>query len=195
MFYKQERSREVYSTTPYTRPQALNTLGLRTIYAVGIKTKAALESAGLSVQALPQQHSAEELTRSLRGQDVKGRHFLFPKGNIARDALPQELRSRGAIVDEVIVYKTVVPETDNLERIRSFLAEGKVNIVTFFSPSSVRNFVEMLGVEALAKTRIAVVGPTTAEAIGELGIIPAIVSKQPSAESLVQEIEEYFKTK
>lgn len=177
-----------------TRPQAINTLGLRTIYAVGVKTKAALESAGLSAQALPQQHSAEELTRSLRGQDLKGKHFLFPKSNIARDVLPHELRSRGAIVDEVIVYKTIVPETDNLERIRSFLGEGKINIVTFFSPSSVRNFVEMLGEEALAKSRIAVIGPTTAEAIGEFGINPAIVSKQPSTENLVQEIEDYFKT-
>jgi uroporphyrinogen III methyltransferase/synthase len=176
------------------RPQALNTLGVRSIYAVGIKTRSALESAGLSVQALPSTSSAEELARTLHGQELTGRRFLFPKSNIAREILPQDLRAFGALVDEVVVYKTVAPEPHNLEVIRSFLADGKVDIVTLFSPSSARNFIEMLSAEMLKKTAVAVIGPTTAEAVKELGIEAAVIAKLATTESLIQGIEEYFQT-
>jgi uroporphyrinogen III methyltransferase/synthase len=177
------------------RPQALNTLGLRSIFAVGVKTRSALESAGLSVQALPSTASAEELARTLRTQELGGRRFLFPKSNIAGEILPRDLRSAGGIVDEVVVYKTVVPEPDNLEKVRSSLTDGKVDVVTFFSPSSARNFIEILGAEALNTSAVAVIGPTTAEAVKELGIEAAVIARLATAESLAQSIEEYFRTR
>ena len=132
------------------RPQALNTLATRNLYAVGEKTKSTLEANGFSVQPIPQKHSAENLAQSFYGQNISEKHFLFPKSNIARDVLPKELRSLGAIVDEIATYKTVIPEPENLEHIRALLTNRKIDIVTFFSPSSVSNFVEMIGVDTMA---------------------------------------------
>ncbi len=177
------------------RPQALNTLGLRNLFAVGIKTKSALESAGLTVQGLPRTSSAEELARILRKEELTGRRFLFPKSAIAGEILPQDLRTCGALVDEVTVYKTVMPEPGNLENIQARLANGTVDIITFFSPSSARNFIEMLGAEALKKSTAAVIGPTTAEAVRELGIDPAVIAGQATTESLVQSIEKHFEAR
>lgn len=177
------------------RPQALNTLGLRTIFAVGTKTRSALESAGLSVQALPPTSSAGELAKTFSGQELAGRRFLFPKSEIASENLPRDLRTRGAVVDEVVVYRTIIPDSGNLERFRAVLTDGTIDMVTFFSPSSARNFVEMLGIDVLKKAVVAVIGPTTAEVVQELGITAAITAKQPTTESLVQGIEEYFQAR
>jgi uroporphyrinogen III methyltransferase/synthase len=174
------------------RPQALNTLGTRNIYAVGEKTKSTLEASGFSVQPVPRKHSAEELAHSFYGDTIKGRRFLFPKSNIARDVLPSELRTLGAAVDEVIVYKTVIPESENLEHIRVLLTESKITVVTFFSPSSVRNFVEMLGMEILENVKIAVIGSTTAEAVKETGLGVAIIAHPSTAEGLMESIEKHF---
>jgi uroporphyrinogen III methyltransferase/synthase len=174
------------------RPQALNTLATQNLYAVGEKTKSTLEANGFTVQPIPQKHSAENLAHSFYGQNISGRHFLFPKSNIACDVIPKELRSLGAIVDEIVTYKTVIPEPENLEHIRTFLTDGKIDIVTFFSPSSVRNFTEMIGVETLQHILIAVIGPTTAEEAKEIGLEVDIVAKQQTAKSLVQGIMEHF---
>jgi uroporphyrinogen-III synthase len=175
----------------FIRPQALNTLATRNLYAVGEKTKSTLEANGFTVQPIPQKYSAENLAQSFYGQNISGRHFLLPKSNIAFDVLPNELRSLGAVVDEIVIYKTVVPESENLEHVRVFLTDGKIDIVTFFSPSSVRNFIEMIGVDALQRMIIAVIGPTTAEAVKEAGLEVDIVAKQQTAESLVQGIVDY----
>jgi uroporphyrinogen III methyltransferase/synthase len=174
------------------RPQALNTLATRNLYAVGEKTKSILEANGFSVQPIPQKYSAENLAHSFYGQSISGRHFLFPKSNIACNILPNELRSLGAIVDEIVTYKTVIPEIENLEQIHTFLTDGKIDIITFFSPSSVRNFVEMLGVEILQRVSVAVIGPTTLESAKEAGLEVHVVAKQQTAESLVQGIVEYY---
>ena len=174
------------------RPQALNTLATRNLYAVGEKTKSTLEANGFSVQPIPQKHSAENLAQSFYGQNISEKNFLFPKSNIARDVLPKELRSLGAVVDEIATYKTVIPEPENLEHIRALLTNKKIDIVTFFSPSSVSNFVEMIGVDTMAHVLIAAIGQTTAEAAIEVGLEVNIVAKQQTAESLVQGIVEHF---
>ena len=173
------------------RPQALNTLTTRNLYAVGEKTKLTLEASGFSVQSIPQKHSAEDLAHSFYGQNILGKHFLFPKSNIASDVLPKELRLLGARVDEIVTYKTVIPEPENLEHLHALLTNGQIEIITFFSPSSVRNFLEMIGVEQLQHVSMAVIGPTTAESVKEAGLEVNIVAKQQTAESLVQGIVEY----
>jgi len=173
------------------RPQALNTLATRNLYAVGEKTKSILEANGFSVQPIPQKHSAENLAHSFYGQNLSGKHFLFPKSNIAHDVLPKELRSLGASVDEIVTYRTMIPEPDNLEQVRVLLKNGKIDIITFFSPSSICNFVEMFGVEILIGVLIAVLGPTTAVSAKDVGLKVSIVAQQQTAESLVEGIVEY----
>ena len=158
------------------------------------KPSRSLEANGFSVQPIPQKYSAENLAHSFYGQSITGRHFLFPKSNIACDVIPKELRSLGAIVDEIVIYKTVIPEPENLEHIHALLKDGKIDIVTFFSPSSIRNFTEMIEVETLQRILIAVIGPTTAAAAKEAGLEVDIIAEQQTAESLVHGIEDHFGT-
>jgi uroporphyrinogen III methyltransferase / synthase len=174
------------------RPQAVDMLATRNIFAIGEKTKRSLESSGFSVLASPQHASAEELASLVQAHQIKGAKILFPKSNIAREHLPQQLRSMGAAVDEVIVYQTIVPEPENLERTRQLFFENKIDVAAFFSPSSILNFSEMVGVDIFPHTSIAVIGSTTAETVQQLGLAAVIRAEHATAESLVESIEKYF---
>jgi uroporphyrinogen III methyltransferase / synthase len=173
------------------RPQAVDTLATRNIFAVGEKTKMSLESCGFSVLAAPKHASAEELAAVIQEHQIKDVKILFPKSNIAREELPKHLRSMGAEVDEIIVYQTIIPEPDNLDIIRHMLLENKIDVATFFSPSSILNFTEMIGSEVLAHTAIAAIGPTTAETAKQLGLTVSILAQQATNEGLIEVIENY----
>lgn len=162
------------------------------IYAVGEKTEEALEQAGLQATHTPEVFSAEALAESMADREVAGKRFLFPRSNIGKDVIPASLREMGAEVDEVIVYKNVPPQQQDLESVRNALLHGEIDVVTFFSPSAVRNFIQMMGSKSLEKTRIAVIGPSTQSAAESLGLSVDMIAKHATAESLVETIAEYF---
>jgi uroporphyrinogen-III synthase len=174
------------------RPQAVDTLATRNIFAIGEKTKRSLESSGFSVLASPQHASAGELASVVQAHQINGAKILFPKSNIAREELPQQLRSMGAIVDEIIVYQTIVPESENLELTRQLFIENNIDVAAFFSPSSIFNFSEMIGVDVFSHASIAVIGSATAEAVQQLGLEASIRAQHATIESLVESIEKYF---
>ncbi len=169
-------------------PGAREVLDTRLIAAVGEKTEEALLEAGVRVDIVPEVGSAENLLASLDDIDLAGKRFLFPKSSIARDVLPTELRNRGAHVEEVVVYRTVPPEAAALESVRNSLVDGTIGCVAFFSPSAVRNIVQLLGVRCLESPVIAVIGPTTAAAAGTMGIRVDLTSSAATAEALADAI-------
>jgi uroporphyrinogen III methyltransferase/synthase len=176
------------------RPNALHTLSDCKLFAIGEKTKAALYANGFSSAFAPQHASVEELAKALQALGVNGKHILFPKSNIARNELPDQLHAAGATVDEVVAYKTVLPDPVKLDLVRQMLKEKKIDAATFFSPSSVVNVVEMLGTDLLSQTAIAAIGTTTAEAVTQAGLHTNVIAPQATSESLASEIEKYFTT-
>jgi uroporphyrinogen III methyltransferase/synthase len=164
------------------------------IYAVGEKTEEALEELGIPVSGTPEIYGAEDLATSFTSEQVEGKRFLFPKSNIARDVLPNALREMDAVVDEIVVYKTVAPRQVDLDSIRNALATGSVDIVTFFSPSSVRNFVQMFGHNCLGNLPVAVLGPTTEAAALSVGVTATIVPSHATSESLIDSLVQFFST-
>lgn len=172
--------------------RAQEILRSRVIYAIGAKTRVALQSAGLSVQATPEVASANDMAELFRDTNLAGKRFLFPKSNIARDVLPNSLRSQQALVDEVIVYKNEPPERKELDRVRKALQVGSIDAIVFFSPSAVRNFVQLIGKKHLGDAVVAVIGPTTAEAAEDLGVVVKVIAPHATSESLRDALEQYF---
>ncbi len=164
----------------------------RAIYAVGEKTEEALEAASVPVAGTPDVYSAEALAESFDGHDLTGKYFLFPRSNIGKDIIPTYLREMNAEVDEVTVYKNVSPQQQDLDAVRTALLNQEIDVVTFFSPSAARNFIQMMGKKCLEQTRVAVIGPSTATAAESLGLSVDIIAQQATAESLVETISEYF---
>ncbi|HEY1809330.1 MAG TPA: uroporphyrinogen-III synthase, partial [Acidobacteriaceae bacterium] len=79
------------------------------IAAVGSATAQALRGIGLEITVTPREYVAESLVEAL-GEQVRGKRVLLARAAVARDVIPDALRERGAVLDVVDAYKTVVPE-------------------------------------------------------------------------------------
>jgi polyribonucleotide nucleotidyltransferase len=104
------------------------------------------------------------------------------------------LREAGAVVEEVASYQTVRARTDVAE-LRRLLREGGVDLVTFSSSSTVRNFLELLGGDAvrlLGDTQIGCIGPITAETATAAGLRVAIQPEAYTIPALAEAILQHF---
>ena len=166
------------------------------ICVVGERTRQTAIEVGLDVTVMPQNFTASDLARMLAQEDLNGKRYLFPRGNLGDDALPGHLSMLGALVDCVIVYQTTKPLPGNLDAVRTMLLEGGIEVATFTSPSTFNNFVSLFTADEIAtfrpRTLIAVIGPSTSAAIKRYGMSVDIAPAQSSVEALVQSIIRYF---
>ncbi len=161
------------------------------ICAIGPKTKEALEKCGLMVDYVPGEYRAEEIAAGLTGKVKPGERILLPRADIARKVLPQALREMGAVVDDVATYRTVLG-AGNAQLLREMLAQKKIQILTFTSSSTVKNFVKMIGSENLNEllegVTVASIGPITSNTARELGIKVTVEAEEYTIDGLVQAI-------
>lgn len=165
------------------------------VAAIGPATAAALEQLGKEPDYVPAQYLSEKIAVGLG--DVKGKRILLPRADIASKKLPELLRQRGAKVEEVVAYRTVIPEDLSADRLKSVLNQG-IDVVTFTSPSTVRNLAQIVGpneLQVLLKgVKVACIGPVTAEATKKLGIHADIVARTHTIDDLVEAIENDIRT-
>ena len=169
-------------------------LGNARICAVGQKTVAALDQIGIHADYVPSQYRGAVLAAELEG--VKGQKVLLPRASIAADDLPNGLRDRGAIVDVIPIYETVKAGAEGREALEADLRNGRIDMVTFTSSSTVTNFLEMFdsppSAALLNQVHIAVIGPSTEATVKAHGFTADIVAQQASVESLAEEIVKFY---
>jgi uroporphyrinogen III methyltransferase/synthase len=154
------------------------------IAVVGSATAAKLEGWGLTAALVPKEFRAEGLLEAFP-QSLVGTRILFPRAEVARELLPEELRRRGANVDVVTVYRTVKAFAGNIGEI---LETERVDCIIFTSPSTIPEGLHTLP----TGTALAVIGPVTTEAAQLLGLKPDIVPVQSSVPALVEAIRDHF---
>lgn len=150
------------------------------VAAVGSETARALERYGLLVDVVPDEYRAEAVANAMITMGVSGARVLLPRAAAAREVLPEMLHAAGATVEEVAVYETVPSRAAAIAEVRRLLEADAIDAVTFTSSSTVRYFVAALGegaVPLLQRTRIACIGPITADTARERGLQVAV---QPS---------------
>ncbi len=166
------------------------------IYAVGPTTAEALESRGLKIRYVPEQHNAEALARHLAAGDVRGKRFLFPRGNLGRDVLLRTLAEAGADVETVEVYQTAAPDLAGADSLLQRIFRGEIDVLAFASPSAVKNFAGAVPGGSLAelstRTTIVAIGPSTLGMIRTLGGTGALVAKISTAKGLADTITKHF---
>jgi uroporphyrinogen III methyltransferase/synthase len=170
--------------------------GLR-VYAIGPKTAAAVRDLGVRVDVVPEEFVAESLLQSLGAENVKGKRFLLPRAAVARETLPDTLRSLGAEIDVASAYRTL-PPANGAGELSARLRRGEIAAVTFTASSTVNNFMQLLGPEAPALLQgvvIACIGPITAKTAREHGLRVDVVPAQFTVESLVEALAEFFAKK
>jgi uroporphyrinogen III methyltransferase / synthase len=154
------------------------------IAVVGSSTAAKLGEWGLQASLVPNEFRAEGLLRAFP-DNLVGTRILFPRAEVARELLPDELRQRGATVDVVTVYRTVKAFSGNIGEI---LENERVDCIIFTSPSTIPEDLHALPTE----TALAVIGPVTREAALLLGLKPNIVPVESTVSGLVESINNYF---
>ena len=163
---------------------------------VGPVTAEAARQAGFPVAYVADTHNGVALAEEL-GSQLVGARVLLPRSDRANPDLPAALKRLGAEVTEVIAYRTVKPaEVD-----RSTLDEiafSKSDAVLFFSPSAVKHFGVISGrsMRSLSGLRdevaITAVGPVTAKALREAGVVNPIVATDTTAAAVVEALEKHF---
>jgi uroporphyrinogen III methyltransferase/synthase len=180
-------------------PHDVRALAGAKLCAVGPGTAARLARLGLKVDLIPEDHRAEGVVWAMKELGpLRGQQVLFPKADIARDVVPEELRAAGANVDEVVAYRTVTAEGDAHLDIYRQLLDRRIDVVTFSSASAVRAFVSIYGddqaADLLSHTLVATIGPVTADAAARYQIHPTIVPASSSMAALVDAIVAHFRT-
>ena len=164
------------------------------ICSIGPSTTERIKGFHVSIDCQPPKYVAESVVEALKKvEEIKGKRFLMPRTDIARSYIPQELEKLGAEVSDIVAYKTVLA-TDGDNIVLDKLKDGEVDIVTFTSASTVKNFVKIIGEDNLSafknNVQFASIGPITNESAEEMDIDISIKAEEYTIPGLVQAIVE-----
>lgn len=166
------------------------------IGAIGPETAKRLASAGVTASLVPERYQAEGILDAIKPEAVKGRRVLIPRAAEAREILPETLRAWGAAVDVVIAYRTELPDVDTAP-LAELLRRRKIDVITFTSSSTVKNFVRLFGGrnlgEIVGDSVIACIGPITAGTAEQAGGRPEIVAAEYTINGLTRAIIAHYR--
>lgn len=157
------------------------------IATVGAATRTVAEREGLAVDLVPEKYVAESLVEVLGTQDLKDKRILIPSAAVTRDVVPAALRQLGAHVEVVEAYRNVIP-TGAAERVNEVFRDPLPDWVTFASSSAVENTIQLAGIEALERMKIASIGPVTTETLRRHGLHCTAEANPHNVEGLVAAI-------
>ena len=169
------------------------------VAAVGPKTAEELKSRGIVPDTVPGKlFQAEGLFDEMKEHVRPGMRALLPRGDLARDWLPEELARLGVEAVEIDVYETV-PAAPRDDRLVEWLEQGRIHMVTFTSSSTVHNLIaalEKLGATdpagLLRKADIACIGAVTAETAAAYGLDVGVIANPSTIDGLVKAIVDYY---
>jgi uroporphyrinogen III methyltransferase/synthase len=157
------------------------------IAAIGPATAAALQQRSINPDLIPEIYTAEGVLEAFdRLGPVAGQRFLLARADIARPALAQGLRERGALVEEIAAYQTVPLQAGPLPPF--------ADIVTFTSSSTVQGYANCLGsrspADFLKDSQVVCIGPITAATARELGLPVSAVAESYTIEGVLEALKQ-----
>ena len=161
------------------------------VAAIGPATAQRIERAGLRVDVIPEEYRAEALIEALGAHPLGGERVLIPRAKVAREILPEKLREAGAEVVVPPAYESV-PSSEGKEELSLRLQSGEIDCVTFTASSTVENFVGAFGAEEaarlLSETRVACIGPITADTARKHGLRVDAVAREYTIPGLIEAV-------
>jgi uroporphyrinogen III methyltransferase/synthase len=179
---------------------------------VGQATAQALAGQGLLADLVPARSDAAGLAAAViaasseasgkaSGAAIPGTRVLVPRAAGGRDEAVEALRSAGAAVDVVTVYRTeTTPAHDpGLAHGLACLRDGAIDVMAFFAPSQVQALFEIgaaSGIDVAEAARrchvIAAIGETTRAALERRGLTVHVVPERPDASLLADAIAAHY---
>lgn len=151
------------------------------VAVIGPGTAAALREGNIEADLVPDEYVAERLLAALPAPPPHGGRLLLARAAVARDVLPDGLRSRGWTVDVVEAYRTGTAEIDH----SSLSALAAADVVTFTSSSTVSRHLEQVGGTDGVTAAVACIGPVTAATAREAGLPVAVEAPVHTVDGLV----------
>lgn len=164
------------------------------VAAIGPKTAASLVDFGVQPDYVPDEFTAESILPGMGELDQ--RWVLLPLADIAHDDLPRAIQLAGGIAHVVVAYHTLpsCPDPAGFARLR----EG-VDVVTFTSGSTVRNFIALVQQNGLdahnlpGSPKFACIGPKTATTMQEVGLAVDVLAEKFTTEGIIEALIQYYK--
>ena len=175
------------------------------VIAVGPRTAEALEKDyGIHVSLVPTKYSSEGLIDCFEEGEVSGKKIRIPRTSNATPTLTEKLKEMGADVEEIYVYESGLPVDEKLkEKFYQDLTAGKIDAVVFGSGLSAKNIFKMLSekapIETLrsminSKVTTVAIGPTTAEALREMGVKVDVMPEDYLFEKALEALAKHWST-
>ncbi|MDB5084855.1 MAG: cobA, partial [Bacilli bacterium] len=165
------------------------------LLAVGPKTAEALSDYGLFAEEAPNEFRAEGIIELYGDKFQAGERVLLPRADLARPLLPDYLRQKGCLVDDLHVYETV-QSSENKEEVLDLLQHGYIHAITFTSSSTVHNFAKALDVSELSAVltgvTVACIGPLTALTAKEYGLQVNVTANSSTTLGLLEGLVDYY---
>ena len=187
----------------------VESIGEVRIAAIGPATASTLRKYGVKVDLVPATYIAESVASVLiddaykQGEQLVGKKLLLARAAEARNVLVYELQRVGVQVDVVAAYRTVgIDKEDGQGQsiLRQLKAE-ELDIITFTSSSTVRNFMQWLiehggsfsetflrSAVEFAQPKIACIGPVTSQTARECGLKVHIEAQVYTIAGLIEAI-------
>jgi uroporphyrinogen III methyltransferase / synthase len=163
--------------------------------AIGPATADMLFNFGLKTDIIPESFRAESVVEAFLKENIAGKKILLPRAQEARPILPVELKKMGAGVDEIITYRTI-QDCQNVDILLEDLQNNGIDMVTFTSSSTVKNFKALIPDDMffslLDGVTVACIGPITADTAKELGFKVHVTADEYTIPGLCNAIVQYY---
>ncbi|WP_424017176.1 uroporphyrinogen-III synthase [Halorientalis pallida] len=168
------------------------TPGETTVCAIGDPTAAALESAGYTVDLVPEEFSSSGLVDALEGT-CDGARIEVARSDHGSSVLLDGVNDAGAYVHETVLYRLTRP--DGAGESAELAAAGELDAAVFTSSLTVEHFLAAAddrgvrdeAVAGLAEAVVAVIGEPTAETARAHGLSVDVVPDQAEFEELARD--------
>lgn len=117
----------------------------------------------------------------------KQEKFLLPCSDLLKPSIPESLDATNINYSKAMMYRTVCSDLSDL-------SDVKYDMLVFFSPGGIESLFKNFPDFKQNNTRIAVFGPTTANAAEEAGLRVDVLAPNPKAPSMTMAIEQYIQS-
>ena len=143
----------------------------------------------VAVDLIPaKEFNAEGLVAALRDAETSlaGKRLLSVRASRGRDVLSKEAAKLGAVVREVVAYRSVDVETPDAA-ILDALRSNRIDFGTVASSATAKALARLFG-DAFSQTRWVALSPLTADALRSVGVEPAAVAEEATLAKLVEAV-------
>jgi len=162
------------------------------ICAIGPATARTVGNHGIRVDLIPESYISESVVSAFEKAGGAEKKILIPRAEVARDIIPESMTAMGASCDVITAYHTVASGVTGND-FREISETNTIDIIAFTSPSTVDNFIDIVGRNNIPEDAIiACIGPVTKKAAEGAGLTVHVMAKSYTVEGMVHAMIDYL---